>query len=78
MLIIKGFVVFGMGVKCGVEGVEIGKRGSGACIKKPPHPEKAGGASLILARIYYYCSGKLKLDTEGVFFGQKMYNGWTA
>ena len=24
--------------------------------------------------IYACCSGKLKLDTEGVIFGQRMYN----
>ena len=37
--------MFGMGVKCSVEGVETGKRGRGTCIKKAP-PGKTGGMLL--------------------------------
>ena len=37
--------MFGTGVKCGVDGAEIGKRGSGTCIKKAL-PRKNGGMLL--------------------------------
>ena len=31
-----------------------------------------------IVREMFSCSGKLKLDTEGVIIGQRMYNGETA